>query len=120
MNVLIVDDEEAVRRTFVRALTQAGYTCHEAATVDAALELLGREPMDAIVCDFAMPGMDGTTFHQRLRDSEPGAAGRLIFVTGWGEDRKTRDLLAFTGRPVLSKPVEIQDLIAAVRAVAGG
>jgi len=119
MHVLIVEDDAAVRSTFVRALVQAGFTTHEAASVPDAVAVLKRQSVDAIVCDFTLPGMDGSTLHQRLLEVAPEVAERIVFVTGWARDPKTRALLDHTGQPLLEKPVELNDLIAQVRRVAG-
>ncbi|MEX0690766.1 MAG: response regulator [Gemmatimonadales bacterium] len=119
MHVLVVDDDAAVRSTFARALTQIGFSAHEAATPVDALAVLKKQPMNAIICDFAMPGMDGSTFHQRLLEVAPDVADRIVFVTGWAKDPKTRKLLDHTGQPLLEKPVELNDLITHVRRTAG-
>lgn len=119
MDVLIVEDDAAVRTTFARALQHAGYATHEAATVAEAVRLLGAQTVDAIVCDFTLPGMDGSMLHQRLVEVAPAVADRIIFVTGWARDPKTRSLLDYTGQPLLEKPVEIADLLAQVRRITG-
>lgn len=119
MNILIVDDDASVRATFARALVQVGFTTHEAGGVAEAFEILKRQQMDGIVCDFTMPGMDGSVLHQKLLEIAPDVADRIVFVTGWARDPKTRRLLDHTGQPLLEKPVELNDLIKHVRRIAG-
>lgn len=119
MHVLIVDDDAAVRSTFARALSQVGFTTHEAGSVPEAIALLKGQAVNAIVCDFTLPGVDGSTLHQLLLDVAPDVADRIVFVTGWAKDPKTRALLDHTGQPTLEKPVELKDLVAAVRRVTG-
>lgn len=119
MRVLIVEDDAAVRSTFARALTQAGHATHEVGSAVEALGALAGTQVDVIVCDFTLPGMDGSTFHQKLSEAAPALADRVVFVTGWARDPRTRALLDYTGQPLLEKPVELSDLVAAVQRVSG-
>jgi len=116
MLVLLVEDDPAVRLAFAKALTQAGFDVAVAGDAPAALSQLHKNP-DAMVCDFCLPGVDGSTFYHRIQESHPDLAERVVFVTGWISDKNTRNLLAHTTRPVLRKPVEVYDLINAVRAL---
>ena len=116
MLVLLVEDDPAVRAAFAKALSQAGFDVAVAGDAPAALSQLHKKP-DALVCDFCLPGVDGSTFYHRVEETHPELAERVVFVTGWIGDKNTRNLLAHTTRPVLRKPVEVYDLINAVRAV---
>jgi CheY-like chemotaxis protein len=67
-----------------------------------------------VVSDFAMPGMEGTTFFEHLKEQYPALALRVVFVTGYGNDEKTKKLLEHTGRPYLAKPVDLRDFLTVV------
>ncbi len=68
-NVLIVDDEPAMRKLLTRFLTPAGYTLHEADSAEAALRVLGERPIDVVLCDRAMPGKDGDWLINQMRQT---------------------------------------------------
>ncbi len=119
MHTLIIDDDATLGSAFARVLEQAGFTTVMVGTAFAGLTELDRHRFAAIVCDFVLPAMDGATFYDRLCEVRPDLADRVIFVTGWAGDQKTRRLLEHSGCPVLNKPVDLQELVAAVRRVAG-
>src|SRR5690348_14537913 len=112
MRVLLVEDDTAVRKAFTKILDQAGFTVTAVANgVEAFVELKKSSSFDVVVSDFAMPGMEGTTFFEHLGHQYPALALRVVFVTGYGNDEKTRKLLEHTGRPYLAKPVDIKDFL---------
>lgn len=120
MNVLIIDDDDDVRRGYVAVLQHAGFQVTGVADAAAARASLQEQAFQAIECDVILPGQEGTSFFEELRDTYPALAGRVVFVTGWGSDEKVRNLLTYTGRPFLTKPVELDDLVNTVQQVAGG
>jgi CheY-like chemotaxis protein len=116
--VLIVDDDAAVRGVYQRLLQRSGFEVTAVENGLAAMGELKHNRFDAIVCDLELPFLKGRSFYDELRQTFPDAAGRLVFVSAWADDPvKGRDLRA-TGRPVLQKPVEFDELVAAVRRVA--
>src|SRR5690242_16302334 len=58
-NILVVDDDDALRVVLVGLLKQAGYAARAAASGERALEEVARGPVDLVVTDVRMPGMDG-------------------------------------------------------------
>jgi putative two-component system response regulator len=78
--VLIVDDEAPVRRTLVRALTEAGYLCEEAGDVREARRRLESGPHDLLICDLNMPGESGMTLLEQLERSHSEVA--VLMATG--------------------------------------
>ncbi len=78
--ILIVDDEALVRNYVRRALASRGWTVAEADNGAAALELLGRETFDVVICDLKMPDMRGEEVVRRVRVMRPGT--KIIVITG--------------------------------------
>jgi PAS domain S-box-containing protein len=77
--VLVVEDDEVVRRMTARALSEAGYTTIEAEDGEAAMDLIGAgDPLDLVVTDLGMPRMDGYELARRLRADLPGLPVLLI------------------------------------------
>jgi DNA-binding response OmpR family regulator len=119
MHVLLVEDDADVATRYADALGRAGFVISTAGSGADAFKVLERQAVDAIVCDFTLPGEDGSTFFERLAERSPDLAERVLFVTGWSKDTKTSSLLELTGRPVLTKPVDLEDLTIAVRRLVG-
>ncbi len=118
MDILIVDDDDAVRKTFSRTLERAGFMVTAVDNGLAAFAELQRHHYRAIVCDVHMPFLEGRSFYDELRKDYPQMAQRVVFATGWAEHDEVGPFLKQTGRPVLHKPVDSKDLVATVRAVA--
>jgi signal transduction histidine kinase/CheY-like chemotaxis protein len=90
-NVLLVDDDSALRTNLRRTLEQEGYTVSEAAHGGEALEALERTVPDAIVLDLLMPQMDGFDFLDALRSHSQFASIPVIILTAkdlTAEDRR--------------------------------
>src|SRR6185503_20069646 len=71
--ILLVEDEEAVRAFAGRALEARGYKVFQAASGSEALDMFNdmREPIDLVISDVVMPGMDGPTLMRELRRRQP-------------------------------------------------
>ena len=117
--VLLVDDEEGVRRLAVRALSKAGWTVLEASSGDAALAMLAERerctPVDAVISDMVMPGMDGMTLVRAVRAKYPFLPA--ILASGYAEEAIHGDLAA-EGINFVPKPYKLKALIAALEKVA--
>lgn len=113
--VLLVEDEEAVRRGGKRMLETRGYTVHEAGSGVEALEILEEldGQVDIVVSDVVMPEMDGPTLLRELRKTYPDM--KFIFVSGYAEDAFAKNLPADAKFGFLSKPFSLKQLAVAVR-----
>src|SRR5438034_2803131 len=111
IRVLLVDDEELIRRPMARFLTKRGAEIKEAADGLAALERLaeGFEPQ-VILADLRMPRMDGAEFYQHLQQQRPALAERLLFLSGDITQLAGRGLAEVSRDRVLVKPVELAEL----------
>jgi len=118
LSVLLIDDEEGLRRAVVSFLKRRGM--HIIAVEDGgdALRVLRRERFDVIVSDVRMPGMSGGEFLERLRREHPAMVNRLIFTTGDTFASDTSSLLRDSGVPSLVKPYDFAKLEGVVRKVA--
>ncbi len=80
LDVLVVDDDPAIRDALRQVLEHAGHDVVEADTGERALELLEARPMDVVLLDLAMPGMHGLDALERLRELAPDLG--VIIVSG--------------------------------------
>jgi DNA-binding response OmpR family regulator len=72
--VLIVDDEASIRDFLTRWLQAWGYTVKTAAGADAAIATMGEEPASIMLCDVMMPGRDGLSLLEEVRQRWPQTA----------------------------------------------
>ncbi|MDE0963730.1 MAG: response regulator [Candidatus Latescibacteria bacterium] len=109
VSILIVDDEEPIRRLLTRILTDAGYTTLEADTGDQALTMLGPNTIQLILLDLHMPGqVDGEELLFQLRDQ--GDEIPIIVVSGWVDDETIANQPDCV-HAVLKKPIQREHLL---------
>ncbi|KQS98182.1 MULTISPECIES: cell cycle histidine kinase CckA [unclassified Rhizobium] len=113
--VLLVEDEEAVRRGGKRMLETRGYTVHEAGSGVEALDIMDElnGAVDIVVSDVVMPEMDGPTLLREIRKNYPDL--KFIFVSGYAEDAFAKNLPADAKFGFLPKPFSLKQLAVAVR-----
>jgi len=116
--VLLVDDEEGLRRAVLSFLKRRGIRTTAVGDGADALKALAEQTFDVIVCDVRMPGMNGREFLERLRQQHPAMVGRLIFSTGDTFAPDTTALLEEAGAPSLVKPFDFAKLETLLREVA--
>src|SRR3989442_2566085 len=111
IRVLLVDDEELIRRPMGRFLSKRGAEIREAGDGQAGLERLqeGYDP-HVILADLRMPRMDGAEFYERLQRDRPALAERVLFLSGDITHLAGRGLAEVPRDRVLVKPVELAEL----------
>lgn len=119
MDVLIVEDAPEVRSAYCRVLEHAGYMVKAVDNGLAALAEVQQGHYSVIVLDILMPFLEGKGFFRQLEVDFPEMTKKVLFVTGMAGDSDTRDFLEQTGQPVLKKPVDADQLVEAVRKMAG-
>ena len=104
--ILVVDDEALVGRAVARILGAE----HEVAAVtsgEAALAQLQAGPaFDLVLCDLMMPCLTGMDLFERVRQADPAAAARFVFLTGGAFTDRAREFLARVPNPRLEKPFD--------------
>jgi signal transduction histidine kinase/CheY-like chemotaxis protein len=111
--VLVVDDEEVVRRTAGQMLASLGFEPALVGGGPEALEWLDRSPRPAaIVLDMAMPGMDGRACFREMRARHPGL--RVVLSSGFTRNVRVEELLAEGAAAFVEKPYRTADLARAV------
>jgi two-component system cell cycle sensor histidine kinase/response regulator CckA len=117
--VLLVEDEEAVRKFAARALASRGYEVLQAASGREAMDIVDKmsEPIDLVVSDVVMPEMDGPSLMRELRKRDPGV--KIVFVSGYAEDAFAKNLPEGEHFTFLPKPFTLKQLIETVKAAIG-
>jgi len=105
--VLVVDDEDAVRRTILRLVQTLGYSALEARNgVDAKAHVAAHDGrIDILLCDIAMPGEDGRDLAAELVKTRPGLS--VVFMSGYSTDMQA---LRVEGARFLQKPFGREEL----------
>ena len=115
--VLLVEDEPMVRNVAERALTRHGYTVITADNGEEALEIVAKgEPIDLLISDVVMPGMDGPTVVREARKSRPDL--KILFMSGYAEEQ-LRKSIDIENVNFLAKPFSVTELAEAARRAAG-
>ncbi|MBT7943799.1 MAG: PAS domain-containing protein [Alphaproteobacteria bacterium] len=115
--VLLVEDEDAVRLFGARALRNKGYTVLEAENGEGALDVISNtdSPIDLIISDVVMPGMDGNTLIGLVRHELPNV--KVILMSGYAEDVFREEIDRDPTIEFLPKPFSLKTLAQTVKAV---
>ena len=111
--ILVVDDDEDVRRFIACSLEEYGHDVVEASNGASGLAAFARRPADLVILDYLMPGMTGAEVAATLRNERPDLP--LLFVTGYSESDAIRT--AAPDAAVMTKPFRPEALDIAVRDV---
>lgn len=115
--VLVVDDELVVRDIVATVLKLQGYEVDTANDSSDALEFIARTHYDVVLTDLLMPGeLDGMGLLNRIRETWPDLAPRVVIMTGKIEHQTFRDLDKL-GLKYLTKPFDIRELARIVNQV---
>ena len=109
--ILVVDDEDCVRRLFVAYLNES-YSCEEAADAQEALELLSGEHFALVISDMQMPGLSGIELLRKITEHYPDTA--VIMVSGIDRTQRVIDAIRMGASDYLLKPCELDVLTASV------
>jgi DNA-binding response OmpR family regulator len=112
--VLVVDDEETIREVVRRYLERDGFNVKEAADGFKALDIIRYEPPDLIVLDLMLPGIDGLSLTQHIRQNRQIP---IIMLTAKGEASDRIRGLDMGADDYIAKPFSPQEVISRVRAV---
>lgn len=120
MKVLVIDDEDDIRRVARIALGRVGgMEVVDTGRSEEATDLAARETPDAILLDVMMPGLDGPGTLAALRADARTAAIPVVFLTAKAMPVEIQRLRALGAAGVLTKPFDPMTLAAALRGILG-
>jgi len=111
--VLVIDDEEAIRRSLRMVLEYEGYDCAEASSGPEGVDALRRDPPDAALLDIKMPGMDGLEALQAIRERDPHTP--IVMISGHGDIPTAVEAIQRGAYDFLEKPLESERVLTALR-----
>jgi PAS domain S-box-containing protein len=113
-SILVVEDDISVRLLMVEVLKELGYAVLTASASTSALPILAADgPIDLLISDIGLPGMDGRELAEQARRYRPNL--KVLFVTGYAAKAAVRSDLLDPGMDLISKPFEIDAFGAKVR-----
>ena len=114
LRILVVDDEPPIRRFLRTALAAQDYRVEEVGDGEAALDFLKRNPVDLIVLDLGLPGMDGLEVVRQVRAQ--GSAVPIIILSSRDDEAGKVAALDLGADDYVSKPFGVEELSARIRA----
>ena len=114
--VLVVDDEPIARLSLSARLKRLGYRVIEAGDGRVGLDLLRRERPELTILDWMMPGMDGPTFCEQVRQNPELRSSQIILMTGHDQPEQIAEGLVRGADDFLSKSASKQEITARVQA----
>lgn len=115
--ILVVEDDEIVRKFVLQTLTQEGYEVRDASGGEAALELLSKEAFTPalLLTDLVMRGMNGKELFDRINILVPGI--RVIYMSGYSKNIISKHGVLSEGISFIQKPFTLMALVEKVKAV---
>ena len=113
--ILIIEDEEPIRRVLVRILNEedSKFEIHEASDGKKGLDSISKESFDLVLCDIKMPKIDGMELLQRTRKQNPSLP--FIMLTGHGNIETAVESMKLGAYDFIPKPPDLNRLITSVR-----
>lgn len=115
--ILLVQDDDSVRRSYRVNLELDGFTVVEASNGEEALRLARQAPPDLIVLDLMLPIVDGWHALGELKTDKELSPVPVVILTGSAEESEELRALERGALAFLGKPIDIEDLLVAVRRV---
>jgi two-component system cell cycle response regulator CpdR len=107
--ILLAEDDDNLRVFLARALRRAGHEVHAVGDGDAALAWVREQPIDLLLADVVMPGVDGIELARRANDLWPDL--RVMFITGFAAVALRHRGVTRREAAVLAKPVHLRQLV---------
>ena len=117
-SILIADDDLTCRDSIQKVLEREGHTVQTAENVDGALERLGTDHFDLVVCDYRMPGKTGMDLLIELRRRE--SAVPVLMISAFADALVEAAVKRLGALDVLKKPIRRKDLIDRTAKAVGG
>lgn len=113
-HILIVDNDRNMTRTLVDILNLKGYPAFAAHSGEEALKRLAEDSFDLVLTDIKMPDMNGVELQRAIKQKHPQV--KTILMTAYSEDELIEKSLAEGASAALTKPLDINFLLALLAA----
>ena len=107
--ILIVDDDETVRRSYLRSLESISCQVAAASDGEEALQSMEQKPFDVVLLDMRMPGQDGLAVLRTIKQKWPES--EVVIITGYPTVDSAKEAVRLGAFDYVAKPVGPQDVI---------
>jgi len=107
--ILIVDDDEVVRRSYLRSLERISRNVEAASDGEEALQTMEQNPFDVVLLDLRMPGQDGLSVLRTIKQKWPES--EVVIITGYPTVASAKEAVRLGAYDYVAKPVAPQDVI---------
>jgi CheY-like chemotaxis protein len=115
--VVLVEDEDQQRESLVMVFESEGYVIHGFRTAEEACEKLQSLQPSLIISDVKLPGIDGFTFFDKVRQQLHSQHVPFIFITGYNDPAAIQSVKKLGAAGYVTKPYELEDLIHMVQQI---
>jgi two-component system nitrogen regulation response regulator NtrX len=112
-NILLIDDEKAIRKTLSEILGFEGFKIQEAADGEEGLKLFSAQTYDVVLCDIKMPKLDGIEFLTKASQINPDVP--IIMISGHGNIETAVEAVKKGAFDYISKPPDLNRLLITIR-----
>jgi two-component system, NtrC family, nitrogen regulation response regulator NtrX len=112
-DILIIDDEKAIRKTLSEILSFEGYKIEEASDGEEGLKVFREKTYDVVLCDIKMPKLDGIEFLQKAGEINPDIP--IIMISGHGNIETAVEAVKKGAYDYISKPPDLNRLLITIR-----
>jgi DNA-binding NtrC family response regulator len=107
--ILIVDDDEVVRLSYLRSLESVSCGIEAASNGEEALQTMEQDPFDVVLLDMRMPGQDGLSVLRTIKQKWP--ASEVVIITGYPTVASAKEAVRLGAYDYLAKPMSPQDVV---------
>jgi len=107
--ILIVDDDETVRQSYLRSLESISNNIEAASDGEEALQTMEQKPFDVVLLDMRMPGQDGLSVLRTIKQKWPES--EVVIITGYPTVASAKEAVRLGAYDYVAKPVGPQDVI---------
>ena len=111
--ILIIDDDDQLRKSFHKLLSEEGYTAEGAASGEAGLEIIQNQLPDLVIADIRLPGINGLETFEAIHALEPKLP--VIIMTAYGTTETAIEATKMGAFDYILKPFEIPDMLAVIK-----
>src|SRR5688500_6093813 len=112
-NILIIDDEKAIRKTLSEILSYEGYKIEEAGDGEEGLRKFRDKTYEVVLCDIKMPKLDGIEFLDKVRELNPDVP--VIMISGHGTIETAVEAVKKGAYDYIAKPPDLNRLLITIR-----
>ncbi len=111
--VLVIDDDDQLRKSFNKLLTEEGYQVYSAASGEAGLDIIRNQIPDLVILDMRLPGMNGFETFKEINQTEPKLP--VIIMTAYSTTETAIEATKLGAFDYILKPFDIPDMLAVIK-----